>query len=243
MTWLDGVVLNPVWNYLVEFFPMWLAPNLITFVGFLMTFIPAIMILILDPSFSESALTAPFYYFCAVSIIVYQYLDALDGKQARRTKSSSVLGELFDHGCDSVTTLAIYIILAECLQLGSVSQWGLIVFIISGPVTFQLFTMEKRFTRVLRTGVGQFGVIESHYLCSLLFLLTGIFGNNIWTAGWTVFGYTFSICKIISWVAIIVVPHCIITTVPLMKKAAIEKGEFSIFCKYLGALFIAILGY
>jgi choline/ethanolamine phosphotransferase len=30
-------------------------------------------------------------------------LDAIDGKQARRTSSSSPLGELFDHGCDSVS--------------------------------------------------------------------------------------------------------------------------------------------
>jgi phosphatidylglycerophosphate synthase len=28
-------------------------------------------------------------------------LDAIDGKQARRTKSGSPLGQLFDHGCDS----------------------------------------------------------------------------------------------------------------------------------------------
>ena len=28
--------------------------------------------------------------------------DNIDGKQARRTKSSSALGELFDHGCDSL---------------------------------------------------------------------------------------------------------------------------------------------
>lgn len=30
-------------------------------------------------------------------------MDAVDGKQARRTKSSSPLGQLFDHGCDSFT--------------------------------------------------------------------------------------------------------------------------------------------
>ncbi len=30
-------------------------------------------------------------------------MDAIDGKQARRTSSSSPLGELFDHGCDSVS--------------------------------------------------------------------------------------------------------------------------------------------
>ena len=32
-------------------------------------------------------------------------LDGTDGKQARRTKTSSALGELFDHGLDSWATL------------------------------------------------------------------------------------------------------------------------------------------
>ena len=31
-------------------------------------------------------------------------LDNMDGKQARRTGSSSPLGMLFDHGCDALTT-------------------------------------------------------------------------------------------------------------------------------------------
>jgi ethanolaminephosphotransferase len=31
-----------------------------------------------------------------------QTIDNLDGKQARRTKSSSPLGLLFDHGCDAL---------------------------------------------------------------------------------------------------------------------------------------------
>ncbi len=30
-------------------------------------------------------------------------MDAIDGKQARRTGSSSPLGELFDHGCDALS--------------------------------------------------------------------------------------------------------------------------------------------
>lgn len=44
--------------------------------------------------------TAPswVYLFLAISIFWYQTMDALDGKQARRTGSSSPLGELFDHG-------------------------------------------------------------------------------------------------------------------------------------------------
>lgn len=44
------------------------------------------------------------YLLCAVGLFVYQSLDAIDGKQARRTNNSSPLGELFDHGCDSLST-------------------------------------------------------------------------------------------------------------------------------------------
>ena len=44
------------------------------------------------------------YVLCAVGVFVYQTLDAIDGKQARRTGSNSPLGELFDHGCDAVST-------------------------------------------------------------------------------------------------------------------------------------------
>lgn len=52
--------------------------------------------------FSQAPLWA--YLLCAVGLFVYQSLDAIDGKQARRTNSSSPLGELFDHGCDSLST-------------------------------------------------------------------------------------------------------------------------------------------
>ena len=41
---------------------------------------------------------------CALGLFLYQTLDAIDGKQARRTNSSTPLGELFDHGCDAVST-------------------------------------------------------------------------------------------------------------------------------------------
>ena len=40
----------------------------------------------------------------AVGLFIYQALDAIDGKQARRTGSATPLGELFDHGCDSLST-------------------------------------------------------------------------------------------------------------------------------------------
>ena len=55
---------------------------------------------------SPPHLQAPAWAFImsALGLFIYQSLDAIDGKQARRTNTSSALGELFDHGCDAVST-------------------------------------------------------------------------------------------------------------------------------------------
>lgn len=60
---------------------------------------------------------------CALGLFFYQSLDAIDGKQARRTNSSSPLGELFDHGCDSIST--VFVALSACIsaQLGFYPKW------------------------------------------------------------------------------------------------------------------------
>jgi ethanolaminephosphotransferase len=39
----------------------------------------------------------------ALAVVAYTWLDCLDGKQARRTGTSSPLGQLFDHGCDALS--------------------------------------------------------------------------------------------------------------------------------------------
>jgi len=95
-------VMQPFWNYCVEFCPRWFAPNLMTFLGFLLLVFNFVMFSYYDFYFTESLvlpkwiwLVAAFCQFCS------HQLDGMDGKQARRTKSSSALGELFDHGVDS----------------------------------------------------------------------------------------------------------------------------------------------
>jgi len=44
-------------------------------------------------------------------------LDNCDGKQARATGTSSPLGMLFDHGCDSVVTWMLGMSVANCFNL------------------------------------------------------------------------------------------------------------------------------
>ena len=58
-----------------------------------------------------------------MGLFIYQSLDAIDGKQARRTNSNSPLGELFDHGCDALSTgLQIFITLLRNYKKVKVSN-------------------------------------------------------------------------------------------------------------------------
>jgi hypothetical protein len=60
---------------------------------------------------------APWLYLVGLlGHFLYQTFDAIDGKQARRTGTSSPLGQLFDHGCDAFITNVVGIFNASCMQ-------------------------------------------------------------------------------------------------------------------------------
>lgn len=60
------------------------------------------------------------FLFAAAATWIYSTLDAIDGKQARKTKSSSPLGQLFDHGCDSFTLTFMALSLAQATKLSGI---------------------------------------------------------------------------------------------------------------------------
>jgi ethanolaminephosphotransferase len=66
-----------------------------------------------EPSVFYGDFSSNFTLFIGVSFIIYHICDNSDGKQARRTGSSSPLGMLFDHGADCLTTLVNYAFVAR----------------------------------------------------------------------------------------------------------------------------------
>ncbi|KAG4074977.1 hypothetical protein HA402_014556 [Bradysia odoriphaga] len=111
---LSIYVMHPFWNHVVEYFPRWIAPNVMTFVGFLFTALNFVLLSYYDWSFTASTGnegTTPipnWVWLCAAFNIFAAYtLDGIDGKQARRIGLSGPLGELFDHGLDSYTAILI----------------------------------------------------------------------------------------------------------------------------------------
>jgi phosphatidylglycerophosphate synthase len=96
--------------------------------------------------------------YSVICIFLYQSLDAIDGKQARRTKSSSPLGQLFDHGCDGINTLIFHILLWQSFQRGA--DWGFFVVFVMFTNTFFLAQWEEQHTHWLRTSTMGVGVTE-----------------------------------------------------------------------------------
>ncbi|KAK4763738.1 hypothetical protein SAY87_013176 [Trapa incisa] len=141
---LAKYVFQPFWARCVNFFPLWMPPNGITLTGFMFLVTSALIGYIYSPHLDSPP---PRWVHLAHGLLLflYQTFDAVDGKQARRTSSSSPLGELFDHGCDALACTC------EALAFGSTAMCGRATFwfwVISA-VTFYGATWEHYFTNSL----------------------------------------------------------------------------------------------
>ena len=99
-TTLDNLM-NPFWIKTASYLPYAYTPNMVTVTGLFCQFLSIIYIAFHDLTFSQQ-LPGYVYIFCAFMLFMAQTLDAIDGKHARNTKRYSSLGQLMDHGCDSM---------------------------------------------------------------------------------------------------------------------------------------------
>ncbi|XP_012222872.1 cholinephosphotransferase 1 isoform X4 [Linepithema humile] len=172
---LDGF-LQPWWDWLVSKVPLWLAPNLITVLGLIVNIVTTLILVYYSP---DARVEPPRWacFLCALGLFIYQSLDAIDGKQARRTGTSTPLGELFDHGCDSIST--VFVALSACIavQLGYYPTW----------MFFQCFCAMTLFYcahwQTYVSGSLRFGkvdVTEAQFTIIGIHLISAIFGPEVW---------------------------------------------------------------
>ncbi|KAF9598620.1 hypothetical protein IFM89_028289 [Coptis chinensis] len=102
--------------------------------------------------------------------------DAVDGKQARRTNSSSPLGELFDHGCDAIACAL------EALAFGSTAMCGkdTFWFWVISAIPFYGATWEHFFTNTLILPAVN-GPTEGLMLIYVAHFFTAIVGAEWWS--------------------------------------------------------------
>ncbi|XP_058081744.1 choline/ethanolaminephosphotransferase 1-like isoform X1 [Magnolia sinica] len=147
---------------------------MITLTGFIFLLISALLGYIYSPRLD----TAPprwVHVAHGLLLFLYQTFDAVDGKQARRTNSSSPLGELFDHGCDALACAF------ESLAFGSTAMCGrnTFWFWIISAVPFYFATWEHFFTNTLVLPEIN-GPTEGLMLIYMCHFFTAIVGAEWW---------------------------------------------------------------
>jgi ethanolaminephosphotransferase len=118
------------------------------------------------------------YFSFAFGLFMYQTMDNVDGKQARRTNTSSGLGELFDHGIDSLNCTLGSLLETAAMGLGP-SRTG--VFTALCPCLPMFFsTWETYHTHTLYLGFIN-GPTEGLLIACGVMIISGIYGPSVWT--------------------------------------------------------------
>lgn len=183
-TILDPIY-QPYWRWLVEQMPLWLAPNLITTIGLVINVVTCSILFLYSPN-GDGYPPAWANILCSFGLFAYQSLDAIDGKQARRTNSSTPLGELFDHGCDAVSTVFVILALSVSLRLG-IAPWFMFVTVFLAMIVFYVAHWQTYVTGSLK--FGRVDVTEAQLATSIIFLISGIFGDYFWSMNLPIFGF------------------------------------------------------
>ena len=167
---------NPVANWLVQFLPETVAPNTLTLFGFIHTLAPVIVLIaVCGPEF-DGDVPSWFCFFQTWCFFAYRMLDEMDGKQARKTKNSSPLGLIFDHGCDAFSMGFQMIMLAKTMQIGNnqLMNWVMV----STYASFHFATLEEYYTGILYLPPLN-PVSEGSVFMILGFIVTGL----LWGTG------------------------------------------------------------
>ncbi|XP_020669855.3 ethanolaminephosphotransferase 1 isoform X2 [Pogona vitticeps] len=181
---LSLYVMHPFWNTVVKIFPMWLAPNLITFCGFLLLVFNFFLMAYFDRDFYASAPDqehVPSGVWVVVGLLNFMAytLDGVDGKQARRTQSSTPLGELFDHGLDSWACMFFVVTVYSTFGRGTNGVSVFVLYLLLWVVLFSfiLSHWEKYNTGILFL---PWGYDISQVTISVVYIVTSIVGVEVW---------------------------------------------------------------
>ncbi|POR32572.1 Uncharacterized protein TPAR_07222 [Tolypocladium paradoxum] len=171
-------ILKPFYtNVVIKCFPLSMAPNLITLTGFMFVVANFLTMLWYNPGLDQDC-PSWVYYSWALGLFLYQTFDAVDGTQARRTKQSGPLGELFDHGVDALNTSLEVLLFAASQNLGQ--GWKTVATLFASLLTFYVQTWDEYHTKTLTLGVVN-GPVEGVLILVAVYALTGYFGGaHIW---------------------------------------------------------------
>lgn len=177
---LSNYVMHPFWNNVVKLFPRWIAPNLLTLLGFLFLVSQTVLLSVVDPALDQGGINDLIprwvWYYSAFAHFMAHTLDGIDGKQARRTGSSSPLGEMFDHGLDSWST-SLFVINMYSVFGKSLDNDDKYILLWLLCVNFLCSHWEKYNTGIMYLPWAYDASQVTIFVC---YIVTGIYGTKIW---------------------------------------------------------------
>ncbi|TKA48085.1 hypothetical protein B0A54_01577 [Friedmanniomyces endolithicus] len=179
---------------------------MVTLLGFFFVLGNVFLLQVMDPEL-QGPKQAWVCYSYAFGVWAYSTMDNIDGKQARRTGTSSGLGELFDHGIDSLNCTLASLLETSAMGLGptrlgeslnpnyttsrpdtvvqqsldDLERKSLVCALTALIPTLPMFfsTWETYHTHTLYLGYVN-GPTEGLLIASTIMVLSGIYGPQIW---------------------------------------------------------------
>lgn len=175
---LSKYVLKPYWwSQVIELFPLAMAPNAITLSGFAFVIINIFTMLYYSPTLDQDC-PSWVYASWSIGLFLYQTFDAIDGSQARRTKQSGPLGELFDHGVDALNTSLEVLLFAAAMNFGQ--GWRTVLVLFACLLTFYVQTWDEYHTKTLTLGLVS-GPVEGILTLCIVYAITAyVGGGSFW---------------------------------------------------------------
>ena len=137
--------LLPAWKYLATLVPIFISPNIISTLGFLLQVIALHIVYKFYEIYPSTIIWA-----VVLLHITYMFLDSINGIHSRNTGTSSPMGELIDHGLDSCGTLCQT--LTFCYIFGITDNTILWYISQSSLMIFQLCHIRALTTCVVKLG-------------------------------------------------------------------------------------------
>jgi phosphatidylserine synthase len=203
---------------LFRFMPRWIPANIITIISNILMYVALYMALTECPGRSLRFVLIP------LLVLGYAIGDHMDGMQAKRTGTSSALGELCDHYLDIFNNgILLYIV---CLSFHITSPALVAFFLVAGYLPHAVMFYEQFTTKYLY--FEKIGSLES-----LLILLTCLLASAfepVYRLALTPVVGGFTLAEVLF---VLSSSGAFITLVQIIRRARITDVWFYVFCAFL----------
>ena len=213
--------ISPLCEYLITYIPPYIAPNTITTLGFLLNIFYFTLTTYSTGLKGSNEIPSYICYLSSISYFTYNILDNCDGKQARKTNSSSPLGLLIDHGTDACTTFFIVLGFGSIIGIDNILYYSMLYLMTTSA--FYLSTWEEYVTGELILPIFN-GVSDGMVIIVFFEVFTGINGGKFWVRKFKLFNFDIQFNWFLCFIGMIGgIFFCFLSVYHVLKK--VDKGK------------------